>query len=345
MIDELKMISKYAGMREDLVQAGGGNTSIKVTNERMYIKASGYQLADVNMEFGCALVNAQKIIRFFEDTPLERIGREQELGVLDTAIIEGERPSIETVLHAITDRVTLHTHPVLVNILVSRDNGMEELEKLFPDAMFVPYATPGISLAKEYFKTWKENGKKPCKIVFLKNHGLIVSGTTAEVVIITNEKVMEILAEYLGVDYSGCKTVTQIYNVLSQTCGGDIVYLSQNRYVYEALHVMKGIWRHDICPDCIVYCGKKVLRLGDDFGQKDIEEFCVKYGKPVIIKCKDYFYIVASNMKKAKEIESLLGFSAQVAIRNIGRDIDFLSDKEQDFLLHWDAEKYRKNLK
>ena len=65
----------------------------------------------------------------------------------------------------------------------------------------------------------------------------------------------------------------------------------------------------------------------------------------MIIKCKDYFYIVASNMKKAKEIESLLGFSAQVAIRNIGRDIDFLSDKEQDFLLHWDAEKYRKNLK
>lgn len=345
MIDELKAISKYAGMREDLVQAGGGNTSVKISNEKMYIKASGYQLGDVSMESGCALVNPQKIVRFFEDTPPGQICREQEREVLNMAFIEGERPSIETFLHAVTDRVTLHTHPVSVNILVSRDGGLEELEKLFPDAMFVPYATPGISLAKEYFKIWQANGKKSCKIIFLKNHGLIVSGETAEEVIHANEKVMEVLAEYLGMDDSGCRTVTQIYNLLPETCDGDIVYLVQNRYVYEALHLIKGIWRHDICPDCIVYCGKKVLELGDDFDRKDIEDFCREYGKPVIIRHKSYFYIAAPNMKKAKEIESLLGFSAQVAIRNAGRDMDFLPDREQDFLLNWDAEKFRRNMK
>ena len=36
-------ISKYSGMREDLVQAGGGNTSVK-DGEYMYVKASGCQL-------------------------------------------------------------------------------------------------------------------------------------------------------------------------------------------------------------------------------------------------------------------------------------------------------------
>ena len=60
IMDELKAISKYAGMREDLVQAGGGNTSVKISDERMYIKASGCQLADVSMESGSALVNPKK---------------------------------------------------------------------------------------------------------------------------------------------------------------------------------------------------------------------------------------------------------------------------------------------
>ena len=44
-------ISKYAGMREDLIQAGGGNTSYKESDEKMYIKASGVQLADITNIF------------------------------------------------------------------------------------------------------------------------------------------------------------------------------------------------------------------------------------------------------------------------------------------------------
>ena len=61
MKEFLKM-SKYAGMREDLVQAGGGNSAYKITDEKMVIKASGYQLADVNEKVGYAIVNP-KVIR------------------------------------------------------------------------------------------------------------------------------------------------------------------------------------------------------------------------------------------------------------------------------------------
>ena len=35
-------ISKYAGERFDLIQAGGGNSSVKLDNGQMLIKASGY---------------------------------------------------------------------------------------------------------------------------------------------------------------------------------------------------------------------------------------------------------------------------------------------------------------
>lgn len=45
-------ISKYAGMRNDLAQAGGGNTSVKLDDRVMLVKSSGFQLADVSENSG-----------------------------------------------------------------------------------------------------------------------------------------------------------------------------------------------------------------------------------------------------------------------------------------------------
>ena len=87
------------------------------------------------------------------------------------------------------------------------------------------------------------------------------------------------------------------------------------------------------------------MELADEQRGKDIKTYCAAYGKPIVIKCRDNFYIVAPTVKKAKETESILAFSAQVALGNLGENIDFLPDGEQDFLLGWDAEKYRRNIK
>ena len=38
-IKNLIKLSKYAGMREDIVQAGGGNTSVKIDDKTMFIKS------------------------------------------------------------------------------------------------------------------------------------------------------------------------------------------------------------------------------------------------------------------------------------------------------------------
>ena len=54
-------MSKYAGMREDLVQAGGGNSAVKLEDGKMVIKASGYQLADVTENEGYAIVDPRVI--------------------------------------------------------------------------------------------------------------------------------------------------------------------------------------------------------------------------------------------------------------------------------------------
>ena len=59
-IESLIKLSKYAGMREDIIQAGGGNTSVKIDNETMFIKSSGYQLSEMEENAGYSKVNYKK---------------------------------------------------------------------------------------------------------------------------------------------------------------------------------------------------------------------------------------------------------------------------------------------
>ena len=64
MLQELIKISKYAGMREDLVQAGGGNTSVKISKNEMLIKASGCQLSEVSKDYGYSRVCYSQIAEY-----------------------------------------------------------------------------------------------------------------------------------------------------------------------------------------------------------------------------------------------------------------------------------------
>ena len=60
-IEALSLISKYYGIRLDLVQAGGGNISIKESN-CLYIKASGYSFFDVGEKDSLSVVRDIDII-------------------------------------------------------------------------------------------------------------------------------------------------------------------------------------------------------------------------------------------------------------------------------------------
>ena len=56
-IDEFIEISKYFGQRFDLIQASGGNSSVKDKN-RMFIKSSGYSMAGMEKFLSPKSVNA-----------------------------------------------------------------------------------------------------------------------------------------------------------------------------------------------------------------------------------------------------------------------------------------------
>lgn len=348
-VNELIQISHYAGIREDLVQAGGGNSSIKLEDGTMLLKASGYRLNEINRNTGYAVVNPGIIVDFFLSHNIAQVGREFEKEIIEKAHIDGPKPSIEIFLHAITGRCTLHTHPLLVNVLTSRINGMDELQRLFPDAMFIDYATPGIELAKKYFSCYKarlENKQNISDVIFLKNHGLLVSGEDSDDIIKKTDNVINQLAFYLGFEQEKYNNVSALYRAVDSlgSYGNKVVYLSHNKNIYDFLEKNDyKQWDFSFAPDCVVYCGRSMLHLTNNY-INELKQYEKNYGLPSVVIFHNAVYLIADSFKKAYEIESVLGFSAQVASMNNMNGMDMLSEKEIDFLLNWESEKYRKNL-
>lgn len=348
-MDELIKVSKYAGMREDLVQAGGGNSSLKLDDKRMAIKASGIQLADLTEENGYSIVDYPMVAQYMKDL-VAGATTESEKQVLERALLEGKRSSIETFLHAITGRVTLHTHSIAVNVLTARTDSQEILKKLFPEALIVGYETPGAKLAELYYRTFLEKSKgsdRHFPIIFLKNHGVIVSGDTAEDVINIMEDVCYKIEQEVGMNNYAYRQAYDLYKVFQrwEPEENKIVVKTENAVVLQ-VYKKYGykMWDFQVCPDCIVFCGKSAFVYDNDCDKERYENYISQFGSPVLVCYGQELFIRAESVKKAREIESVLAFSAQVARFNHGQKIDLLSDNEQNFLLNWDAEKYRQKM-
>ena len=175
-IDNLIRVSKQLGSYVAYIQGGGGNTSLKTCDTQMYIKASGGFLADTKDETGFLPVN-WKMLR----DEVCKCENEADYAELLTAskLVKGtsQRPSIETGFHAILDKCTLHSHSVWANLLNCAEDGEALVSMLFPDAIWIPYATPGLALTKSIIK--RLDGKVNVTI-FLQNHGIVVSGPDAD---------------------------------------------------------------------------------------------------------------------------------------------------------------------
>lgn len=346
-------ISKYAGMRNDLAQAGGGNTSFKMDEQTMLVKSSGVQLADVSEAGGYTKVNYRLIVDYCRENIKEEgsvLTEEAGKELLTRAQITDGRASIETFLHAVTGKYTLHSHPTLVNILTARTDGMDVLGTLFPKAVFVPYRKPGAALAETYYRLYQKQQAQGAdgSVIFLANHGLVVSGDSAEQVIDGTEEVLHKIVAYLEIDDSAQRAATELYRIIHQidALKGNIVYLSENRYLSQeyagAGLIEKGVWNHAFCPDCVVYANKKPLWLRKDDKEQVIRDFIERHGIPALIYYEGHFYILAESVKKAQEIENVMSFAAQVQMADLTHEMAYLSEGQQDALLNWDAEKYRR---
>jgi rhamnose utilization protein RhaD (predicted bifunctional aldolase and dehydrogenase) len=356
-MSELKIlinISKYAGERFDLVQAGGGNSSVKFSSGEMIIKASGFLLSEVNTKCGYSKVSTDKIANIVKNREIinSKDKREREAitsNLVKEATIDKEnRPSIETLLHSLLLKCTLHTHPIVVNMILIREDWKSILNDIFKTEKFimVEYETPGIELALALNNKLQEFKTIP-NIIFLQNHGLIITSNSKHETKQLTEYVLKKIENYLEIDmkqYKLTNKLTKLLNSVSKNT--NVSYLSEDHFLYEQLHDNKDLFfSKPFCPDSLVYCGICTIEINDLKDTQPLEKYLNQSHKlPKVIIFKNNLFFIAENIKKTKEIEEIFKFNIMILKQNKNSKNNFLKDEEISYLSNWEAEKYRQNI-
>jgi len=178
-LSNLRRLSSWIGSNVSMVQGPGGNTSLK-NSEFMWIKGSGTKLKDAEI----AEIFVRIDLVTGEPNPLT-----QDL-----------RASIETNLHQLSSStVVAHTHSTAAIAAGFRDD-VEKVATEFGRTSVVPYHRPGTSLA-DGIRNFVDTSIHDYAI--LKNHGLLVWGSTVEEVkqrIVAFENEFVRLLEYSEAD-------------------------------------------------------------------------------------------------------------------------------------------------
>lgn len=174
-------MSRHIGSSIASVQGGGGNTSIKLDDATMLIKASGTLLKDMTAESGYVSVNHQLVADKLEPS----LSEEDASSLLSSSITDsslGGRPSMETGFHAVLGRVVVHTHSVYVNCVSCVEDGdilsKQVLDDTSIQAEWIPYYAPGLELSCAIKARIQE--KPDTQVFILQNHGVIVHADTCE---------------------------------------------------------------------------------------------------------------------------------------------------------------------
>ena len=194
----LVRLSRALGRADrQLVILAEGNTSARLPNGRILVKASGCMLGKLGsadlVECRSEPLLALLDVRKPGDGPVGRTLRASRV------YPNGKMPSVEVLFHAYL--LTLpgvefvgHAHPVAANQILCSPRAKEfAVRRIFPDevvccgpeSVFIPYADPGHPLAREIRKRTAAYMKRvgiPPRVILLENHGVITMGRTPDAV-------------------------------------------------------------------------------------------------------------------------------------------------------------------
>ena len=338
-IKDLIDISQYAGNRADYTQGGGGNTSVK--NEEkglMLIKASGYRLVDIDDTTAFVAVDKNKIYNYYTsvDRSVEKDYEKESAEVSKSSIVPLEgiatlRPSVEVGFHAILKKYVIHTHSVYANLLTCSQEGEALAAKLFADKdfgfIFLPYINPGFELTlamKDKIDEYVKNTGKYPEVIFMKNHGLVVTGDYIDRVKAVNTDVNETIRNYFGLEdnfrkvnlvatETGFKSETSIVTDYVKANKLDKAVLDQTPLYPDQLVYLNNILAHS--PNTMVVADGTVYYNADIKQATTLEETLAAY------------LFVVTTVKKAN------------------LTVSTMNEKEVYFINNWEAEKYRRSVK
>lgn len=260
-MEDFLLLCRRLGQLEELAQAGGGNISVKLSDTISVIKSSGVALSDVTKDKGFTLYDHAKL-RDNMNLPLESV------------VITGPPPSLETYFHCFLDSIVVHLHPTaMLPVLCRKD---------MPG--IIPYRKPGVEVAKEIQKSW--NGSS---VILLQNHGLIVMGNNVT-------DVLDLCARTYEVYRKPCYVPLQTFWSMQDEFPNSYVYKVCPVETAAYLPILRKCNVRNFTPDIAVFLHNAVHVQGDHI-------FVVGPSK---IKCLAILEVLRSYCEVAEECEVAL---------------------------------------
>ncbi|MDR0794938.1 MAG: SDR family NAD(P)-dependent oxidoreductase [Tannerella sp.] len=371
-IHQLINISRHYGTDSRYVIAGGGNTSFK-SDDRIWIKASGYALGSITEE-GFAVLDRKKLTIISEKTyNSDPAIREEEVknDLSAACLTKDRRPSVETSMHnALNTRFVVHLHPTIVNGLMCSKHAESETKRLFDNqAIYIPYTDPGYTLFKEVenriiaYRT--QFGKEPA-LLFLQNHGIFAGADTIEEIKSIYKHVIQTIEQETNPEslisevYPVCDCVQEVIPAIRMILSKDglktlkirnnsrIAQLSASEKEFACIST-------PFTPDIIVYCKSNYVYIPhwdnkEDLlskAEKEIETFTLKWGyMPKVLLIKNIGLIaVGEHAAACDTILDMYEDMMQIAViaRSFGGEHP-MTHTQIDFIDHWEVENYRRKI-
>ncbi|SFC17437.1 Class II Aldolase and Adducin N-terminal domain-containing protein [Flexibacter flexilis DSM 6793] len=335
--------SRLLGSKSDLVQGGGGNTSFKINEELMAIKASGFLLSEMTESQAYTMVNYKPVIQLFNDSINENPTKEQE----DiTSKFVGEcvdksgnypvlRPSMETGFHAVLEKVVYHTHSVYSNLVNCAQDCESLLSQIFENTairpIYIPYANPGFGLSQSILKAKNDfiekNGCVP-SVFFLQNHGLVTTGDEVASTLALDEQVNDILKKYFDINLPYPRpAVTHKENKLFESQNAELAqWLS-------ALHVSDAAFFEQVLfPDQVVFFSGNIAIRSAPNPDKKINIHSENFGVTYLVE----------TLKEAITLEETL--LAYLFLRSHISAPNFIGQTQANYINNMESEAYRRAL-
>lgn len=318
----LRKLSARVGADALLVQAAGGNTSLKQDGV-MWIKASGTWLKDAVARDIFVPVNYEELLAALaKNDPACEACTDFVLADLNAPEL---RPSIETTVHTLMpQRVVVHVHCVNTIAWAIRSDAEQRLAGKLKDFnwAFIPYARPGLPLAYAISACLKPG----VDVLVLGNHGLVVAADTVAEAEALLDRVVKPLAKPVRT------LVPPNLAALHLLCKGTNYAPAESNETHALATDALALERSKnavFYPDHVVFLGDGVATE-----IKEGAALVALPGEGVLIH------------KDAKPAVEPMGRCLADVMRRVEADdpLTALSVEAIDRLVNWDAEKYRQSL-
>lgn len=341
-------MSHGASARVDYIQGGGGNTSVKLEEGMMAIKASGFSMGDISKDNAYAVMDGVKVREFYLNTDPSFLGDIEAEGssvskgaTLSLEGLPSLRPSVEAGFHSILDTFVLHTHSVYANLAACSQNGKAIFEEAMAKApygfAFVPYVDPGARLTfsiRDIMKAEEEKQGRKISLLLMENHGIIAHADSAAEADRIHEDANERLARRYNVGKGDFPHIA-----IDREAG----LMSATPWLQERLkggqYDVAFFTGESLYPDQLVFLGGNLAVADSPSDAKASDAPC----------CIDISSGVAHYHcpeAQALVIEQTLCCVLFIAekIRARGESVQYMNAAGKDFIANWESEKYRQSL-